>query len=295
MIPVSQVKRISRVAVLAGLITSCGVFAMAQAGVPVPDDSPLYNSFRALQKLPGYKMHMEMQVNDPRMQQMMASGMGMGAIEKTVKGDTSQVTMHMKVPAFDIQGQVDDWEIKAVAQNGKAARMFSSPAIPRLIKKNRQMLEMQLAMMEKQAGMAVGQALAQGPFGALSAGVAAASTAASMAGAIRMEKQAEEFWNWKCIDQPAATTEAEKEKKRDQLTDLKATGDDTVNGTAASGYEFYVRDQGKLQGPVKLLVAKDGGLPLRIHMTDPEGRGSMDMNYDYGAVGDIEIPACMGK
>ena len=291
----SHAERFWRVAVLMGVVTSCTVFALAQAGVPVHDDSPIYNSFRALQKLPGYKMHLDMQSSDPRMARAAASGMGFGAMEKTIKGDTSQFVMHMKMPAMDMPGTVDDWEIKAVAQNGKAARMFSSPAIPRLIKKNRQMLEMQLAMMEKQAGMAIGQALAQGPFGALSAGVAAASTAASMAGAIRMEKQSEEFWNWKCIDQPAATTEAEKEKKRNELTDLKATGDESVNGTAASGYEFYVRDQGKLQGPVKLLVAKDSGLPQRIHMSDPEGRGSVDMNYDYGTVGDIEIPACMGK
>jgi len=295
MIMRSQAERIGKVAVLLGVGLCSTVLALAQAGVPVPDDSPIYNSFRALEKLPGYKMHMDLQSSDPRMQQMMASGMGMGAIEKTVKGDTSQVIMHMKLPAFDTRGAADDWEIKSVAQNGRAARMFSSPAIARLNKKNEQMMAMEMAMMEKQAGMAIGQALAKGPMGALSAGVMAASTAMSMAEMTRLERQSEEFWKWKCIDQPGATTEAEKEKNRSQLTDLKAVGDDSVNGTAASAYEFYVRDQGKLQGPVRLLVAKDSGLPLRMHMNDPEGHGSVDMNYDYSGVGDIEIPACLAK
>jgi hypothetical protein len=193
-------------------------------------------------------------------------------------------------------GQMDDWDIKAVARNGRAARMFSSPAIPRLNKLNQQKLAMTMAMMERQAGMAVGQALAQGPLGALSAGVNAASTAMSMVMATRMEKQSEEFWKWKCMDQPgAATNEAAQEKKRAELTDLKALGDDSVNGTPASAYEFYVRDQGKLQGPVKLLVAKDSGLPLRIHMDDPGGHGSMNMDYDYAAVPDIEVPDCLAK
>jgi hypothetical protein len=37
-------------------------------------------------------------------------------------------------------------------------------------------------------------------------------------------------------------------------------------------------------------------LPLRIEMTDPGGRGSVQMNYtDFGSPVQIEVPACLGK
>jgi len=95
-------------AVLAGYIALCSGFARAQAGLPVPEDSPVFTAFRQLEKqTAGYRMRMEMQASDPRMAQMMQSA-GMGAMEKIVKGNTVQTSMHMKIPAMDVRGQVDD-------------------------------------------------------------------------------------------------------------------------------------------------------------------------------------------
>ena len=76
-------------------------------------------------------------------------------------------------------------------------------------------------------------------------------------------------------------------------SDLKNLGDETVNGTSTSAYEFYARDGDKLRGPVRFYVAKDTGLPLRLAMTDPEGHGSINMDYDYSSVPDIEVPNCL--
>jgi hypothetical protein len=56
-----------------------------------------------------------------------------------------------------------------------------------------------------------------------------------------------------------------------------------------------VRDGDRFQGPVRLLVAKDSGLPLRIEMTDPQLQGSMHLDYSFDNIGDIEIPACMAS
>src|SRR5437879_11123708 len=127
-------------------------------------------------------MTISMESKDPRMAQMAAMGMGMGTIEKLVQGNTTQVVMHMKFPAMDQGGAMDDWEFRAVAKDGRAARLITSPAVPRLLKRNDQMLDMQMAMMEKQAATSVAQALSQGPLGAISAAVQGASAAASMAG-----------------------------------------------------------------------------------------------------------------
>jgi hypothetical protein len=283
--------QIWRVAVLAGCIALCSGYAPAQAGVPVPEDSPVFTSFRQLEKQPGYRMRMEMEISDPRMAQMMQSA-GMGAMEKIVKGNTTQVSMHMKIPATEFRGQVDDWEIKAVVKDGKAARLITSPAVPRLLKEADANLAMQMAMMERQATSVVAQAFA-GPMGGISAAVAGASMAASMVQAVELRKQAHDFFKWKCLDnapqQPA-------DKEASLLSDLKSLGDQQIDGTPHAAYEFYVRgNQNRLQGPVHLYVAKDTGLPRRIEMTDPQGHGSMQMNYDYSTLPEIEIPECLAK
>lgn len=266
--------------------------ALAQNGTPVPEDSPLVKSFTLLQAQPSYRMTMTMQSNDPRMAQAAAMGMGFSPIEKVVKGGTSQVVMHMKMPAMDMRGALDDWEIKAVAQDGRAARKFSSPAIPRLLKQSDQMAAMQLAMMDRQAGMAVAQALTQGPLGAISAAVIAGQTALAHVEIPRQLKKEKEFFEWKCVDQPGG---APAQRTPAQLTDMRSVGDQMVGTTAASGYEFYVHEGSKVNGPVRLLVAKDTGLPLRIEMTDPGGRGSMQMDYDFTPAGEIEVPECLAK
>src|SRR5690348_17049518 len=112
-------KQMLRVAVLTGCITSSAGLALAQAGAPVSEDSPVFNAFRQLEKqTDGYRMRMEMLPSDPRMAQMMQSA-GMGGMEKIVKGNTVQTSTHMKIPATDVRGQVDDWEVKAVVRDGK--------------------------------------------------------------------------------------------------------------------------------------------------------------------------------
>src|SRR5581483_5380376 len=188
-----------RVAVLTVCMTLCSGTGLAQAGTPVPEDSPVFNAFRQLEKQnDGYRMRMQMQPSDPRMAQMMQN-MGMGVMEKIVKGNTIQTTGHMKFPAMDVPGQVDDWEVKAVVRDGKGARLFSTPAAPRLLKAQDANLDMQIAMVERQAASTIAQAFA-GPMGGISAAVSAASMAASLAEAAQLRKQAHDFFKWKCLD-----------------------------------------------------------------------------------------------
>jgi len=226
------------------------------------------------------------------MAQMAAMGMGMSTIEKLVQGNTTQVVMHMKMPAMDQGGAMDDWEFRAVAKDGRAARLITSPAVPRLLKRSDQMLDMQMAMMEKQAATSVAQALAQGPLGAISAAVQGASAAASMAGAVALKRKAHEFFSWQCVAGAAQPAE----KTAPQLTGLLAVADQRVGETNAAAYEFFVNENGKSQGPVRLLVAKDSGLPVRIEMTDPQGHGSVHMDYtDFSKTAEIEVPDCLSK
>jgi hypothetical protein len=263
--------------------------AWAQTAAPSSDDNPVYAAFKQLEKAPAYHMRLTMQSNDPRMAQAAAMGFGFAPIDKVVKGGTSQVIMRMKMPAVDVPGTVDDWEIRVVAQNGRAARMFSSPAIPRLIKLQEQQFAMQTAMLEKQAAMGAVQALAAGPVGGIRAAMTIGETVAFTAMARHELTKAEHFWDWKCLDQSGGTDT----KSAAQLTEIKPLGDDNVNGKAASAFEFYVNQNEQRQGPVRLLVAKDSGLPARIHMDDPGGRGSVDMDYDLETSGDIEVPSCL--
>jgi len=84
----------------------------SHAGVPVPLDSPLYASFTRLKTQPGYRMVMTMQTSDPQMAAMAQSIFS--PQEMLVVGNTRQYTMHYKMPATDVPGTVDDWEIRAV-------------------------------------------------------------------------------------------------------------------------------------------------------------------------------------
>jgi hypothetical protein len=150
---------------------------------------------------------------------------------------------------------------------------------------------MQMAMLERQAGMAIAQALALGPYGAIRAGMLAGETAAFAAMATHQLHEAEHFWDWKCMDQGAGGAN----RGPDQMTDAKLVGDDTVNGTAVTAYDFNVADGRGGKQPVRLFIAKDTSLPLRIHVDDPAGRGSVDMDYSYGTTAAIEVPECLGK
>jgi hypothetical protein len=278
---------------VSGFVISAGALpALSQAGVPVPEDSALYKAFNQLKTQSSYRVIMNMQSNDPRMAQMAASGMGFGTTEKLVQGNTTQVIMHVKMPATDVRGEIDDWEFRAVVKDGRGARLISSAAVPRLLKRTDQMVDMQLAMLEKQSSVAMLHALAEGPLGMVSAAVNGAQMAQGLGALMALKKQAHDMFSWKCegnVGQSGSKTAA-------QLTDLRATGDQAIEGTAATAYEFYVKDNGRSQGPIRLLVGKDSGLPLRLEMNDPGGHGSMRMDYtDFNKPAQIEVPDCLGK
>ncbi len=281
---------------LAGAIFLSAPTASSQtkpAGEPVPEDSVLFNSFKLLEKEPAYRIKMTMESNDARMAQAQAHGLGISPAETIVKGGVHQATMHMKMPAFDQPGAVDDWEIRAVVQNGRGARLISSPAAERLMRHNQQMLDMEFAMMERQAAMAMAQAAMSGPLGAVEAGMMAGATALSAVMAKRALQTEKDLFSWKCMDHVGDSQTGE--KKTNRLTDLREVGDDATAGVPATAYEFYVRDGEQLQGPVRLLIAKSSGLPLRIDMVNPQMGGSVHMTYSTDNIGDIEIPSCLAN
>lgn len=266
--------------------------ALSQSGVPAAEDSPLFKAFNQLQTQSSYRVTINMEMKDPRMAQMAANGMGMGPMEKVVQGNMTQVSMHMKMPAMDQPGTIDDWEIRAVVKDGRGARLITSPAVPRLLKKSDAMLDMQMAMLEKQAATSVAQAFAKGPWGPIEAAVQGASTAANLAAGMALKKKSHEFFSWQGID----TAQQQNQKAPPELTGMRTLADQKVGAVDAAAYEFFVNENGKSQGRVRLLVAKDSGMPLRIEMNDPEGRDGMHMDYTAcNKTAQIEIPDCLAK
>jgi hypothetical protein len=262
----------------------------SHAGVPVPMDSALYTSFARLKTQPGYHMVMTMQTNDPKMAAMAQSIFS--PQDMLVVGNTRQYTMHYKMPATDVPGTVDDWEIRAVVQNGRAARLITSAAVPRLLKESEEKAAHDLAELDRMAATTVARAAAEGPMGAIGAGMTAAGVAMAHAEVPKMLKKERDMFSWQCRDVPQGGPGAE---STTQLTGFHPIGDQNVNGAIADGYEFYSYDNQKTQGTVHLFVARDTGLPLRLELADPGGAGGIQMNYGplTGSV-NIEVPACMG-
>lgn len=263
------------------------------AGVPVPMDSPPIKAFQQLEQQPVYHMRMTMIADDPRMNEMMAQ-MGFGPSETTVAGDAKQVIMRMKIPAMDIPRQVDDWEFRSVSRNGRAARLISSPAAARIEKLNDEKLAKTLVEIDKMAAKSVAQSLASGPMGLMSAAVAAGSAALSTAEVIKAHKQAHDLFTWQCL--PSHGAAPVDHNTPPPLTDLRVAGDDTLDGVQVTTFEFYVHENGQFHGPLRMLVAKDSGLPARIEMTEPRMHAAMHIDYfDYGKGGDFEVPACLAN
>jgi hypothetical protein len=262
----------------------------SHAGVPVPMDSVLYTSFARLKTQSGYHMVMTMQTNDPKMAAMAQSIFS--PQEMLVVGNTRQYTMHYKMPATDVPGTVDDWEIRAVVQNGRAARLITSAAVPRLLKESEEKAAHDLAELDRMAATTVARAAAEGPMGAIGAGMTAAGVAMAHAEVPKMLKKERDMFSWQCRDVPQGGPGAE---STTQLTDFHPIGDQNLNGAIADGYEFYSYDNQKTQGTLHLFVARDTGLPLRLELADPGGAGGIQMNYGplTGSV-NIEVPACMG-
>jgi hypothetical protein len=262
----------------------------AHSGAPVPGESPLYTSFTRLETRPGYRMVMAIESSDPRMAQLVQNTFS--PAELTVQGATRQYVMHHKMPATDVPGTVDDWEIRAVVQNGRAARLIASPAVPRLLKLSEERAAQQMAQLDRMAATAIAHAAAEEPLGVIGAGMTAAQLAYMQVEVPRMLKKQREMFTWQCRDVPQSG--GPDGHSSTQLTDLHPIGDQSVNGTMADGYEFYSYDNQKTQGTVHLFVAKDTGLPLRVEMVDVGGGGGIQMNYsELTSPVNIEIPACM--
>jgi hypothetical protein len=267
--------------------------AVNPPGVPVPEDSPIFMAFKQLEKQPAYRMAFIMETNDPRMAQMAASGMGMGAMETIVMGGTKMVSMHMKMPATDVPSTIDDWEFRTVVRNGRAARLITSPAVPRLLKLGDAQLQMQMMMQDKMAAQATARAYAQGPIGAITAANIGAQTIVGNVEAARLSRKAHDFYSWQCL--PGGSGEQSGGERKNTLTDMRLIGDQPVGNRSATAYEFYVRDGDKFHGPIHLLVAKDNGMPLRIELPDPQGQNSMHLDYSFDQIPEIEVPACLAS
>jgi hypothetical protein len=262
-------------------------------GVPVPRDSPLFAAFARLEQQAAYRVRVTPVSDDPEYKRMMASGMGIGTTEiAVVRPDTRQVTMHMRMPATDIPDTIDDWEIRAVARNGRAARLITSPAVPRYMKLGEEKLAEQMMMLDMQASAAVTQSLTEGPLGMAHAGYIAGMTAMAHLQAIHLQQKAKDFFSWQCVAPEKADTEAADRNAPTPLTDLKVLGDGSVDGTPVTTYEFYVKDGDAFHGPMRLSVAKATGLPLRVELRE-SGNGMRMEYYDIGKPAAIDVPSCL--
>jgi hypothetical protein len=264
-------------------------------GVPMAADSPVYTSYKLLQAQGSYRIVITMQAAGPQMAQAAAEGFVIKSIQTDVKGDVHRSVMHWSMPASDARGRfmpgvIDDWEATGVVQNGMSARRLYSPTgTPRILVMDAAEAAQQLAMYDQMMGAAVVRQAAEGPIGMAVAAMDVGLIAATHVEVAATLKKARDFFSWRCEPQAQSTAQ----QTLPGLTDLTVVGDDTINGVAVSKYDFYVRDGGKLNGPVHLTVAKDSGLPMRLEMTDPGGMGSMTMDYDTTTPVDIEIPPCM--
>jgi hypothetical protein len=261
-------------------------------GVPIPLDSAPMKAFQLLEQHPVYHMRMALSAADPQMTQMLAQ-MGFAPMETTVSGGAKQVVMRMKMPATDVPGQVDDWEFRSVSKDGRAARLITSSGQERFLARTDAHLDKEMVEVEKMAARTIAQSLAQGPVGWARAAMAGAEAGMAAAELGKMRKTAHDFFKWQCITPP--NRQPADHTAPPPLTDLQAAGEQTLDGVAVTTYEFYVHEKDQFYGPMRMHVAKDTGLPMRIEMADPQMRGgSMQMDYyDFDKGGDIEIPACL--
>lgn len=293
----AKVRLLACVLVLLGATLAMGAYFPApqqgQSAAPAATDNALFTAYKLLEKQPAYKIRMDITSSDPRMAQMAASGMGLGKMETLVKGDTRQATLKTRMPATDVPGQIDDWTVRAVVRNGKAARIMESPAVPRILAASEQKTAMEMAMLDMQASRALATAAFTGPMGALNAAMTAGDVAMGHLLAAQTLKKERQFFEWKCSDAPAQNHD--EKKSAANISELRAAGEESINGVAATKYEFYVNENGKRQGPVNLYVGKDSGLPMRMEMSSPEMRGSLRMEYEVLPDATIEIPPCMAS
>ena len=261
------------------------------AGVPIAMDSPVMQAFAKLQQQKVYRQRMAITANDPQMQKMMAQ-MGFMPAETLTNGDLKQVSMQFKMP---VEGKSTDFELRSVSGNGRVASKWFSPARDEILAKQDASVAKQLAESEAQAATSIAKDLAMGPAGIASAAMQGAAAGANAAEAAAVKKQAHDFWEWQCKDGGPVKNDAVKQAPP-PMTDLRVIGDDNIGGVAVTGYEFYVQQNGRYQGPMQLYIAKDSGLPARLAMNDPRMQGSMQMDYyGYNDTANFEVPDCLAK
>jgi hypothetical protein len=261
----------------------------------VPPDSPLIAAFKRLDAATAYRVRMEMSTTDPRAKQAMQQMGGMDHFDKAVvKPDTQYVTFHMILPAVDLPGKSDDWDVRSVIKGQRMARKFDTPAAPRIIALQEASAAKQLAMADMYATMSLAEA-ATGPLGAISAAVMIASTALSHAEAAATLKKGREFFEWTCADAPAGVS-ASHSPDSVTFTDLVDLGERLDGDVPVHGYTFFVREQGQYHGPVEVDIARATGLPTRFVMSEPSMGATMVMRYsDYDRPATIAIPPCLAK
>jgi outer membrane lipoprotein-sorting protein len=76
------------------------------------------------------------------------------------------------------------------------------------------------------------------------------------------------------------------------VSDVKYTGDDTVNGKAAYVYQYHGKGPENVsEHESKLWIAKSNGLPIKVEATYKSGNlKSMTIEYDYDTPVSIEPP-----
>ncbi len=76
------------------------------------------------------------------------------------------------------------------------------------------------------------------------------------------------------------------------VSDVKYTGDETINGKAAYVYTYHAKGPEKIgENESKLWIAKADGLPMKVEAVYKSGpMKSMTVEYDYDATVSIEAP-----
>jgi len=263
------------------------------AGVPIPMDSPVMQSFQKLQQQKVYHQKMAITANDPQMQKMMEQ-MGFMPAETTVVGDMKQVSMQFKLP---VDGKSTDFELRSVSSDGHVASKWYSPAKDEILAKQDASVDAQLARSEASAAKSIAQDLAMGPAGVAAAAMEGAAAGANAAEAAAVKKQGHAFWEWQCRNGgPTKADIAQRSQTPPPITDLRLIGDDNIGGVAVTSYEFYVHEGSQFHGPMQMSIAKDSGLPVRMAMNDPRMQGSMQMDYyGYNDTANFEVPDCLAK
>ena len=258
-------------------------------GVPVPADSPILEAFRKMETQSSYHQRFTFDATDPKTAEIM-SQMGFGPAETIVAGDTKQVSLHTTMP---IHGKPEDFELRSVTRDGRVGSKWSSPARDRILAEQDASLAKQLADYEKNNAKSIARNMAGGPWGMVSSGISAAANAANIAEAAAIRKQAHDFWEWSCKDASAAAASATAARHEPPpLTDLRQLEDTNLDSVPVSAYEFFVQQNGKFHGPIRMYIGKESGLPARITMSDPHA-GTMHMDYfGFNQPNAIEIPSC---